>query len=48
MDNAVAFGDSCLSDVCVKKLDGVGEQEGLGYAVDNVKTAVLIQSGSNV
>ena len=32
----------------MQKFEGVGEQEGLGYAVDNVKIAVVIQSGSDV
>ena len=46
--NAVVFGDSWLSVVCMQKLNCVGEQEGLGDAVDNMETAVVIQIGSDV
>ena len=48
MDNMFDFGEIWLSEVHVQKFEGVGEQEGLGYAVDNVKIAVVIQSGSDV
>ena len=48
MDNAFAFGDIWLSELRVQNLYGVGEQKVLGDAVENVKIAVVIQSGSDV
>ena len=47
MENAVAFGDSWLSEIRMHKLDCVIEQEGFGDAVDNMKTAVVIKVGSD-
>ena len=48
VDNAVAFADCWLGEVIVQELEGVGEQECLGGAVDNVEAAVMFECGSNI
>ena len=48
MDDAVAFADRWLGEVIMQELDGAGEQECLGGAIDDVEAAVMFECGSNV
>ena len=48
VDDTVAFADCWLGEVLVQELDGVGEQECLGGAIDDVEAAVMFECGSNV
>ena len=48
VDNAVAFSDCWLGEVLVQELDGVGEQECLGGAIDDIEAAIMFECRSNV
>ena len=48
MGDAVLFGDCWLVEVLMQEFDGVGEQETLGGAVNNVEAAVVLDFGCNV
>ena len=48
MDDSVPFGDCWLSEVLVQELDGFGEYESLGGAVNDAEVAVVLEFGSDV
>ena len=48
LDDAVAFAECGFGEVLVQELDGVGEQECLVGAINDVEAAVMFECGFNV
>ena len=48
VDNAVAFADCGFGEVLVQELNGVGEQECFGGAIDDAEAAVIFECRSNI
>ena len=48
MGDTVSGGNGRMGKIRVTEFDGVGEQQGLGGVVHDVKAAVLVEGGADV